>query len=96
MGSTEYVVREREKRRIKIDWSILSKHLKIERDGEVITDEWHLSPAATKVEFDLGETEPHHILILAGGLHPTEVRADGVLLDRVDEGRGSIRKRSSL
>lgn len=75
--SERFEIGETEKHYITIDWSIFSKHLKIERDGEVITDEMHLSPLPTKVEFDIGSAEPHHVQILAGGFHRTEVRVDG-------------------
>ena len=77
MAKKRFEVGEREKHYITVDWSLISKQLKIELDGEVVTSEWHLSPGATKVELDVGSSEPHHVLVVAGGFHPTEVTVDG-------------------
>ena len=68
---------ERERHYITVDWSILSKQLRIELDGEVVRSGWHLSPTATKVELDVGSSETHHVLVVAGGFHRTEVWVDG-------------------
>ncbi len=69
---------EKEKHFLTVDWSLLSKQLRIELDGEIVVREWHLSPGAKKVELNVGQSEPHHVLVVAGGFHRTEVRVDGV------------------
>jgi len=72
-----FEVGENEKHTITVAWSIFSKQLRIELDGEVVTSEWHLSLGATQVELDVGRSETHHVLVTAGGFHRTEVWVDG-------------------
>lgn len=78
-----FEIGEREKHYVVVDWSLISKQLRIELDGETVKSEWHLSPFASKVELDVGSSEPHHVLVLAGGFHPIEVRVDGRKIDPV-------------
>ena len=66
-----------EKHTVTVHWSIFSKRLKVERDNEIVVDKMHLSPAPEEVEFEIGVSEPHHVLVIAGGFHSTEVRVDG-------------------
>lgn len=77
MVTERFEIGEREKHYVTVEWSIISKQLRVELDGEVIKSEWHLSPLASKVEFDVGSSEPHHVLVTAGGFHRTEVTVDG-------------------
>ena len=76
-----FEIGENEKHYLTVDWSLLSKQLRIELDGEILVREWHLSPGAKRVELDVGHSEPHHVLVVAGGLHRTEVRVDGARIE---------------
>lgn len=75
--SETFEIGETEKHIVTVDFSLLTKHLKVVLDGTEITDEWVLSPSGKKVEFDIGGSEPHHVLVVGGGFRHTEVFVDG-------------------
>lgn len=81
MGTEKFEIGQKEKHYVTVQWSILSKHLKIERDDAVIADKMHLTPSPEQVEFDVGASEPHHVLVIAGGFSATEVRVDGTKVE---------------
>ncbi len=72
-----YEFGEKERHSLTVDWSLISKRLRVELYGALVSEEWHLSPRASRFELDVGSSEHHHVEVLAGGFHPTEVIVDG-------------------
>jgi hypothetical protein len=74
---TRFEVGETEKHNVTVELNLLSKEIKIEVDGEVVSKAWHPSPLAKQFEFDVGGSEPHHIRVVVGAFHPAELSVDG-------------------
>ena len=77
MAKHKYTVGEKEKHNITVNWSILSKHLTIEIDGEKMVDKFHYSPAPEKFEYELGGSEKHLVEISAGGFSAVKLFVNG-------------------
>ncbi len=68
---------EKEKHVITVSWSIFSKHLVVDLDGEKIANKMHLSPEPEKFNLDVGESEKHHVEVSIGGMSHTKIFLDG-------------------
>jgi hypothetical protein len=53
------------------------KHITIELDGEKVVDELHYNPTAKKFQFDVGNSEKHHVEISVGPFSPIKLFVDG-------------------
>jgi hypothetical protein len=76
--NARYEIGEKEKHFFTIDWNMITKRVKIERDGVIAANElrWY-SPLAKKFQFDIGSPEPHHVEITVEPFHPIELMVDG-------------------
>ncbi len=77
MTKFDFEVGENEKHMVKVNWSKLMKHVRIDVDGKAVVDEPDFSPAVRKYEFDVGESERHRVEVSAGMFSPLEVVVDG-------------------
>lgn len=75
--SETYEIGEKEKHSLTVDFSVLTKHVKVVLDGTVVAHEWVLSPSGRNVEFYIGGSEPHHVVVMVRPFRPTEVSVDG-------------------
>lgn len=82
MAKYKYAVGEKEKHGFIVSWSILSKHLTIEIDGEKVVDKFHYSPTPEKFEYEVGSSEKHLVKISAGGFSAVKLFADGEELQK--------------
>jgi hypothetical protein len=76
MAKAKFEIGETEKHLIVVDWDWFMKHITIELDGEKVVDEFHYSPTAKKVQFDVGSSEKHRVEISAGEFSPIKVFVD--------------------
>ncbi|MEM0156403.1 MAG: hypothetical protein QW597_07395 [Thermoplasmataceae archaeon] len=77
MGKALFEIGENEKHRILVSWSLVSKRIAVELDGEKVLDKFHLSPAPEKFQLDVGNSEKHLVEISAGGFAPVKLTVDG-------------------
>ncbi len=77
MSKTKFEIGETEKHLIIVENSILWKRVIIELDGEKVVNESHFSPGGKKFEFEVGNSEKHHVEVRAGGFSHSELFVDG-------------------
>jgi hypothetical protein len=83
MAKAKFEIGEAEKHLIVVDWDWFMKHITIELDGEEMVNEFHYSPAAKKVQFDVGSFEKHRVEISTGKFSPIKVFVDGKTAQKI-------------
>ena len=66
MAKSSYEVGEREKHALTVDHDWLTKHIRIELDGEKLADEYYYSLRAKTWSFDVGTSEVHKVEVRLG------------------------------
>jgi hypothetical protein len=66
MPKEKFEIGEKEKHSFTVEYSIITKRIKIEQDGVIVANGFHYSPRAKKFQFDVGTSELHHVEITAG------------------------------
>jgi hypothetical protein len=77
MSKVKFEIGEKERHTVFVHNDLVLKHITIEIDGEKVADESHFSPKGKKFEFDIGDSEKHHLEITCGGFSQTELLVDG-------------------
>jgi hypothetical protein len=77
MTKTKFEIGEAEKHLIIVDSSIVWKRVIIELDGVRVANRSHFSPGGKKFEFEVGNSEKHHVEVRAGGFSHPELFVDG-------------------
>ncbi|MDA4128168.1 MAG: hypothetical protein OK422_01685 [Thaumarchaeota archaeon] len=77
MPKEKFEIGEKKKHFFSVEWDMIMKHIKIEQDDVIVANEFHYNPLAKKFQFDVGSSEPHHVKIIVGLLHPIELMVDG-------------------
>ncbi len=70
MTKSSFEVGEKEKHTLTVDHDWLTKHIRIELDGEKLADEYHYSLRAKKFSFDVGTSEVHKVEVSLGMVCP--------------------------
>ena len=66
MTKASFEVGEREKHTLTVDYDWLTKHIRIELDGEKLADEYYYSLCAKTWSFDVGTSEVHKVEVRLG------------------------------
>jgi hypothetical protein len=66
MTKASFEVGEREKHTLTVDHDWLTKHIRIELDGEKLADEYYYSLSAKTWSFDVGTSEVHKVEVKLG------------------------------
>ena len=81
MGKTNFEIGDKEKHLFTVGWSILSKRILIELDGEKLVDKGHYTPSPEQFTFDMGSSEKHKVEVSVGGFSSLKVWVDGKLVE---------------
>jgi hypothetical protein len=66
MAKSSFEVGEKEKHTLTVDHDWLTKHIRIELDGEKLADEYYYSLGAKTWSFDVGTSEVHKVEVRLG------------------------------
>jgi len=77
MAKTSFEIGEKEKHTLSIDWSLVMKRVRIELDGDKLTEEYIYSPLGSKFSYDIGTSEAHEVEVRVGGFTKLKVLVDG-------------------